>query len=280
MIDRQFYVYVHRRKSDNRIFYVGKGMGERLTKYDNRNIHWRRIVAKHGFTAHKVSGDMPEHCALSFERAMIAAIGRKSLCNMTNGGDGISGYRFSDEQRKAIGEAGKASWTPERREAARQRRLGKRPANADTPKSAETRAKLSAANKGRKKPDGFGLAQAKRQKGVPRPPHVIEALRMANLGKPLTEETKRKISEATKGDKAHWFGKKFSEDHCRKISESKLGNGAKPVIRSDGQIFPSAKLAALHMRENGYPKADATGVTATIKGRQTKAYGFGWSYAD
>lgn len=279
MIDRQFYVYIHRRKTDNRIFYVGKGMGDRLMKRDNRNTHWRRIVAKHGFTAHKVSGDLPEPCALSFERALIASIGRENLCNMTDGGDGVSGYRFSEEQRKRISEAGKAAYTEERREAARQRRLGKPPGNAGVSPSAETRAKISAATKGRKKHEGFGPAQSKRQKGVPRPLHVIEALRMANLGKPLKEETRRKISEAMKGEKAHWYGKERSPEHSRRISEGKKGKGGKPVIRSDGVEFWSAKGAADFMRENGYPKADATGVTATCKGRQETAYGYGWRYA-
>lgn len=279
MIDRHFYVYIHRRKTNGRIFYVGKGMGERLTKCDNRNIHWRRIVAKHGFTAHKVSADMPEPCALSFERALIAAIGRENLCNMTDGGDGISGYRFSEEQRKAIGDASKASWTSDRREAARARRLGVKPGNAGVSPSSETRAKISAANKGRKKPSGFSEVQSQRQKGVPRPPHVIEALRMANLGKPLTDETKRKLSEALKGEKAHWYGKEFSADHCRRISEGKKGKGGKRVIRSDGVEFWSALAAANHMRGNGFPKAAATGITCTCRGRQETAYGFGWKYA-
>lgn len=279
MIDRQFYVYIHRRKSDGRIFYVGKGMGERLTKYDNRNIHWRRIVKKHGFTAHKVSGNMPEPCALSFERALIASIGRKNLCNMTDGGDGISGYRFSAEQRLRLGEAVKASYTPERREVMRQSRLGKPPGNAGISPSPETRAKISATNKGRKKPEGFGSAQSDRQRGVARPLHVAEMLRVANLGKPLSQETKRKISDALCGENAHWYGKSFSEDHKRKISEGKLGKGGKPVIRSDGMEFWSSKAAAEFMRENNHPKAAATSIICVCRGRQETAYGFGWRYA-
>jgi hypothetical protein len=38
------------------------------------------------------------------------------------------------------------------------------------------------------------IAAARR--GKPRPRHVIEAMRAANLGRPLSEETRRKMSEA------------------------------------------------------------------------------------
>ena len=38
-----------------------------------------------------------------------------------------------------------------------------------------------------------------------------------------TEETKRKISEAQKGEKGHWYGKKFSEESKRKMSEARKG---------------------------------------------------------
>jgi hypothetical protein len=40
------------------------------------------------------------------------------------------------------------------------------------------------------------IAAARR--GKPRPPHVIEAMRQARLGKPISEETRRKMSEAQK----------------------------------------------------------------------------------
>ena len=278
MIDRQFYVYIHRRKTDNRIFYVGKGKGERLTKHDNRNIHWRRIVAKHGFTAHKVSGDLPEPCALSFERALIAAIGRQNLCNMTDGGDGISGYRFSAEQRKKLGEAVKASYTEERREKLRQCRLGKK-TGPRGPLPDDVKLKISIANKGRKKSPEAIEKTASFFRGRKRPEHEVRAMSERMKGHIMAEETKRKLSEALKGENAPWFGKTFSAEHSRRISEGKKGKGGKPVVRSDGVEFWSALAAAEHMRENGYPKAAATGITCTCKGKQETAYGFGWRYA-
>ena len=44
-----------------------------------------------------------------------------------------------------------------------------------------------------------------------------------NKGKPHSEETKRKISEAQKGEKHHRFGKSLPEEHRRNISESNKG---------------------------------------------------------
>ena len=277
MIDRRFYVYIHRRKTDGRVFYVGKGMGERLTKHDNRNIHWRRIVSKHGFTAHKVSADMPEPCALSFERALIAAIGRQNLCNMTDGGDGISGYRFSEEQRKRISEAGKASYTQERKDAVRIRMMG----NNHSPRGPlpdAVKLKISITNTGRKRSRESVEKTAAAHRGMKRTKEFGEAVSARMKGHAMAEETKRKLSEALKGDKAPWFGKTFSAEHSRRISEGKKGKGGKPVVRSDGVEFWSALAAAEHMRENGCPKAAATSITCTCKGRQETAYGFGWRY--
>lgn len=44
------------------------------------------------------------------------------------------------------------------------------------------------------------------------------------IGKHHSEETRRKMSEAHKGEKAYWFGKHLSEESKRKNSESHLGN--------------------------------------------------------
>lgn len=50
-----------------------------------------------------------------------------------------------------------------------------------------------------------------------------QKLREANLGKKLSEERKRTISESLKGDKNPSSGKKFSDTHKNKISEAHKG---------------------------------------------------------
>lgn len=88
--EAKFYVYVHRRATDGSVFYVGKGSGNR-SRNSNRNPHWKRIVAKHGFTAEIVERDLTETQAFAREVALIAHFGRKNLCNLTDGGDGLIG---------------------------------------------------------------------------------------------------------------------------------------------------------------------------------------------
>jgi hypothetical protein len=54
---------------------------------------------------------------------------------------------------------------------------------------AHARSREPATDAGRR--EKFAVAK----RGKPRPPHVIEALRAANLGRPLTDETRQKMSE-------------------------------------------------------------------------------------
>ena len=96
-----FYVYAHYRKSDGRIFYIGKGSGRRSHNPGGRSLYWRRVVAKHGRTVRILKRNMPEQCALSLERALIATHGREKLCNLSDGGDGVSGATPENRAAKA-----------------------------------------------------------------------------------------------------------------------------------------------------------------------------------
>ena len=97
------YVYVHRRATDRSVFYVGKGKDRRAWDRQGRNRHWRHIVQKHGFEVEVIKATMPEACALSLERALIAALGREHLANVVDGGGGTSGWKHSPETRARIG---------------------------------------------------------------------------------------------------------------------------------------------------------------------------------
>jgi len=71
---------------------------------------------------------------------------------------------------------------------------------------------------------------------------------LAKKGKPISEEHKRNISLATKGEKSHRTGKKASDETRRKQSLAKKGKippSAKKVINEKtGEIFPSGAAAA------------------------------------
>ena len=105
-----FYTYVHRKASNGEIFYIGKGAGNRLDRFNNRNNHWHKTVAKHGLISEKVLETELEDEALELERFLISEIGRRDLgdgplVNMTDGGDGVSGHKHSSDSRSRMSES-------------------------------------------------------------------------------------------------------------------------------------------------------------------------------
>lgn len=99
---KKFYVYIHRRKSDGRVFYVGKGTGKRALRTSGRNRYWKRVYNKHGRIVEILLHFEKENCAFSFEKAMIALYGKENLTNTTDGGEGVCGLVHSEEARKKM----------------------------------------------------------------------------------------------------------------------------------------------------------------------------------
>lgn len=93
-----FYVYVHK-TSAGRIFYVGKGHGRRAWSHKKRSNYWLTTVRKHGLVVEVVEDDLLEWYAFEREVALIHFYGRANLVNMTDGGDGSSGYIPTAETR-------------------------------------------------------------------------------------------------------------------------------------------------------------------------------------
>ena len=68
--EQRFYVYLHRRKSDGLVFYVGKGSGDRL-KRTRSYESWKAVVNEHGFTYEKYKDNLSNSEALTLERELI-----------------------------------------------------------------------------------------------------------------------------------------------------------------------------------------------------------------
>lgn len=135
-----FYVYVHRRADTRMPFYVGKGSDRRAWVIQHRSRYWRNVVAKAGgFDVEIVAVDLPEELALLAEVEMISkmrSIGH-GLTNLTDGGEGMSGFRFASDtvERRAAKQRGQKrpivskklkgrSKSAEHREALRMARTG------------------------------------------------------------------------------------------------------------------------------------------------------------
>ena len=95
-----FYVYLHFRESDGRLFYIGKGKNKRAWSHQRRNPYWKAIVAKHGLRVVIFERNLSESDAFRVEASLLKTFGIEGLANFTYGGEGPSGYKFTDEQRK------------------------------------------------------------------------------------------------------------------------------------------------------------------------------------
>jgi hypothetical protein len=91
-----FYVYCHRKKTDGKCFYVGKGIGYRYKNHHNRNNHWKNIVNKHGFTWEILINNISEEKAFELESEICKQIGYENLCNL-NEEKGNGGWTRSAE---------------------------------------------------------------------------------------------------------------------------------------------------------------------------------------
>ena len=174
---KRFYVYAFLRE-DRTPYYIGKGAGNRAWKKRRRNsppADSSRIII--------LFENLTETEAFSEEIRLIQFYGRKDngtgiLRNLTDGGEGSSGYKHTQESLDKMSEAmtGKKH-TPERIA----KRSGENHPMFGKKASAETRAKLSAANSGENNP---------------------------NYGKHHTQDTLDKMSEAKSGENNPMFGKK------------------------------------------------------------------------
>lgn len=131
-----FYTYVHIRIDTNKVFYVGKGKGNRAYVTKRRNAHWNNIVAKTPYTIHIVKDNLSEHDAFKLEIELIKQYGISNLCNLCLGGEGASGNKHTDSWKKEKSIANSGRNNP---------MFG-----ISLLHSVETRLKISEGNKGRK----------------------------------------------------------------------------------------------------------------------------------
>lgn len=203
---------------DNTCFYVGKSSGKRSRFPDHlrqaRNLREGKHLGDHNpikaGTICKIqdAGFDPEYrvafeCeneqdALDFEVKLIAKYGRRNtgtgiLSNMTDGGEGIRGWKLSDEARS------------KRVSSMKGRKL-----------SEETKSKMRLAALGRKHSEETKQKIAEVQRGRVQDRVSVEKRRLANIGKKMSEEAKKKISIAK-------MGKPLSEEHKKRVSEGRKG---------------------------------------------------------
>ncbi len=98
----QFYAYIHC-KPDGSPFYVGKGKGGRAYEFKRpRNPYYANTVAKYGTPLVGKLDCSSEEIAFELEKGLIKCLRRMGvkLTNLTDGGDGTSGYRHDDAAKE------------------------------------------------------------------------------------------------------------------------------------------------------------------------------------
>jgi hypothetical protein len=100
-MNNDFYVYAHIRLDTNEVFYVGKGRANRY-KRKERNKHWKHIVNKVGYRTEFLETNLSEEESFKLERNWIVKFKKDGKCqaNYSIGGEGCSGYKWTDEQKK------------------------------------------------------------------------------------------------------------------------------------------------------------------------------------
>ena len=90
-------VYLHRKKTEGTIFYVGMGEQDRAYTTHSRNKWWTNVYKKHDRVVDIVAKDLSIDDAYELEVFLISEIGRKdlglgNLVNLDDGGKGATGH--------------------------------------------------------------------------------------------------------------------------------------------------------------------------------------------
>ncbi|TGP65455.1 hypothetical protein EN868_03120 [Mesorhizobium sp. M2D.F.Ca.ET.225.01.1.1] len=214
----EFYTYVWR-DSAGVPFYIGKGKGKRAYATYNRQPEFKAIYAQGGCTVEIVDYFIHESQAHAHEVELIAQFGRRDvgtgiLVNKTDGGEGLSGWTPSAEtlaKRSALMRGKKRSAESRANMSAAKR--GK-PGPRHT---AETRAKISAAHMGKKMPPRSDDHRAK----------ISERL----TGRPVSAETRAKIGARSIGN-TYGLGRVKSLEEIERTASANRGQKRSPESRA------------------------------------------------
>jgi len=237
-VDQVFYVYEHWRPDRGECFYVGKGRGNRANIMRRRNSHHTAIqlkLSRMGLCVEVklVSTELTEMEAFALEKERIAfwRADGADLANFTDGGEGASGYRHSEDTLALLSSIKK----------------GKKP-------SPEVVAKRAAAikAKGHKRSDEWREARRAQFIGIP-----LKEEHKAKLRGPKSEEHKAKLSAAHKGVKLkpEHAAKVAVAVRGRKYSEEVLAN-RRAAWTPEMKVAQGLRSAEAHRNRSDTAKAE------------------------
>jgi hypothetical protein len=201
-----YYTYAYLRE-DRTPYYIGKGQGNRAYRRSKKDIKPPKDKSRIIY----LKQNLTEEEAFKHEIYMIAVFGRKDLGtgilhNRTNGGDGTSGLRMSEDTKKKMSKIHKGkTLSKEHKQILDECRVKEH--------SSESKEKMSKSKIGNKWNVGRKLSK-----------EHIEKIKQGNLNKVISDETKRKISEAKKGKIQNEKQKQAMQLLAQKIKGTKWWN--------------------------------------------------------
>ena len=116
------YVYKHTRLDKNEVFYIGigsddKGKFTRAYSKKRRSKFWKDLTKNIDYEVEILYNDIIWEEACQKEKELILKYGRKdldtgTLCNLTNGGDGVNGYIHNQDRLNKLSNNSKGSSNP------------------------------------------------------------------------------------------------------------------------------------------------------------------------
>jgi hypothetical protein len=222
---------MHTRNDTGQPFYIGKGNGKRAKQIHNRSKEWHSIADVSGFAVHILARWSLEADAYEHEKVVIASmkcIGL-TLCNKTDGGGGMSGF--------------KKSYTSPMSQSEKERR---RIANLGQKRSAETKLLISEFRKSFKYSDEARKKMSESKRGKKRGQNVVEQVAQKLRGRQQSpEQIANAVSGRNKSLTAHSNNKSCG---LRGVSFHRRTGKWCAAIRHNCKkyylgLFPSAELA-------------------------------------
>jgi hypothetical protein len=241
-MEKKFLVYAYLRE-DGTFYYIGKG---------NKNRPYNKRKRKYGKTPESrnriliLCSNLTEKEAFSLEKILISVYGRKGidvegiLENRCPGGEVVSGYKWSEEQKKVASEKHKGFKHSE-----------------------DTKRRLSESRKGSNNPMFGRTGEKSTFYGRKHTDESKKKISDSKRGKPLSEEHKRKVSEGSKG-------RIILQEQKYKISSSNTGK-----IRTEEQKIKMSKLRNWYHPTHGIVMGiSATQMPHFFPGQNLKRKGF------
>jgi hypothetical protein len=240
-----YYCYIYYRADGITPFYIGKGTYQRAYKFSGHGKWCRNIIQHDGKENIKVEliECKDEQEAFYQERILITQLRMfYKLCNLTDGGEGSSGYRAPLEVRKKMsvahmGEKNHNYGKPCPNE--QKKKISEALTGRSNPHTPEQNRKIGEAQKGKvilqetkellstiHKGKHYSI-ETEFKKGVENPNYgkefseeTREKMSAWQIGRQLSKETKKKLSEANKGKNSSMFEKEHSEETKQNMAEA------------------------------------------------------------